>query len=64
MKTYLGGCVYIDVDGYDLVLTVENDRGTIDTIYLEPDVQARLVDYIVTAHDKRINDEATVEGGK
>ena len=66
MKTYLGDSVYIDEDdGYDrLILTTENGGDPGNTIYLDPVLQARLVDYIVTVLDKRNNDEATVEGGK
>ena len=44
-KHYLGDGVYIDFDGYYLILTTENGVDTTNTIYLEPAVLAALLEY-------------------
>jgi hypothetical protein len=44
-KTYLGDGVYVDFDGYQLVLTAENGVSITNTIYLEPAVYGALVAY-------------------
>ncbi len=46
MKHYIGDGVYVDFDGYSLILTTENGIHTINTIILEPDVYATLVQYV------------------
>lgn len=43
---YLGDSVYIDTDGFYLVLTTDNGEGATSTIYLDPSVYAALVDYV------------------
>ncbi len=43
-KDYLGDGVYVEHDGYNIILTTERDNG-IETIYLEPPVLAALVRY-------------------
>jgi len=35
-KTYLGDSVYVDFDGYSLILMTDNSEGPTNTIYLEP----------------------------
>ena len=41
-KTYLGDGVYVDFDGYQLVLTAENGIEAHDRIFLEPSVYRNL----------------------
>jgi hypothetical protein len=45
-KRYLGDGVYADLDSCGLVLTAENGLYATDTIVLEPDVLAALIQYI------------------
>lgn len=45
-KRYLGDAVYVDFDGWHLVLTTENGIETTNTIYLEPDVVLALREYL------------------
>lgn len=44
-KTYLGDGVYVDFDGYQLVLTAENGIQAHDTIFLEPPVMQALLNF-------------------
>jgi hypothetical protein len=53
-KTYIGDSVYVDFDGYSLILTTENGGEPSNTIYLEPIVWADLVAYV-----KRLKESAT-----
>lgn len=46
MKQYLGDGVYIEFDGYSLILTTENGIEVTNTIYLEPDVYHALLVYV------------------
>jgi len=46
MKLYLGDGVYVDFDGYALVLTTEDGMGTTNRIVLEDEVYAGLLDYV------------------
>lgn len=52
MKTYLGDAVYVDFDGYGLVLTTEDGIRASNTIYMEPDVYAALVAYVLALKTK------------
>lgn len=45
MKEYLGDSVYVDFDGWYITLTTENGYGPSNTIHLEPEVMANLMDY-------------------
>mgnify|MGYP001612775340 CR=1 FL=1 len=45
-KQYLGDAVYVDFDGWHVVLTTENGRSVENTIFLEPSVLAALNDYV------------------
>jgi hypothetical protein len=45
-KTYIGDSVYVDFDGYSLILTTENGPEPSDAIYLEPSVWADLVAFV------------------
>ncbi len=46
-KDYLGDSVYVDFDGYALILTTENGpAGPTNTIILEPEVYAAMVRYV------------------
>ena len=38
MKRYLGDGVYVDFDGFQIVLTTEDGLRATNTIYLEPEV--------------------------
>jgi hypothetical protein len=51
-KEYLGDSVYVDHDGYGVVLTTDNGYGPSNTIILEPEVVTALNNYI-----KRITSE-------
>lgn len=46
MKDYIGDGVYVDFDGYGLVLTTENGVKTTNRIVLEPEVYAQLLRYV------------------
>lgn len=45
-KMYLGDSVYAEWDGCGITLTTENGYGPSNTIYIEQEVWANLVDYI------------------
>lgn len=45
-KDYLGDGVYVDFDGFALVLTAENGLSVQETIVLEPEVYAALLRYV------------------
>jgi hypothetical protein len=46
VKEYIGDAVYVDFDGYMLVLTTENGIGVANTICLEPNVWVQLLAYV------------------
>ena len=46
MKRYIGDGVYVDFDGFGLVLTTENGIEVTNTIILEPEVYSALVQYV------------------
>ncbi len=46
MKQYIGDAVYVDWDGFMLVLTTENGIEVTNMIYLEPSVWAQLLAYV------------------
>ena len=48
MKTYLGDGVYVDHDGYQIVLTTEDGIRATNTIYMEPEVLKALKEYIAS----------------
>jgi len=43
MKSYLGDGVYVDYDGYHIILTTENGITATNTIYLEWEVYQNLL---------------------
>jgi len=51
-KAYLGDAVYIDFDGFNLILTTEDGIQATNTIILEPAIYQTLVDYV-----ERLNNE-------
>ncbi len=44
-KDYLGDGVYVDFDGFGLILTTENSISVSNHIYLEPEVLRALFEY-------------------
>ena len=46
MKKYLGDSVYVEFDGYMVILTTENGAGPSNVIYLEPEVVQALTAFI------------------
>lgn len=51
MKSYLGDGVYVDWDGYALILATENGITTTNRIVLEPEVFRALVAYAQRIHE-------------
>jgi hypothetical protein len=45
-RVYLGDSVYVEVEHGMLKLTTDNGFGASNTIYLEPEVVAQLVEYL------------------
>jgi len=45
MKEYIGDSIYVDYDGYHLVLTTENGMGPSNIIFIEPLVMENLIEY-------------------
>ncbi len=45
-KQYLGDGVYVDFDGYGLIITTENGIETTNQIILEPEVYGSLLNYV------------------
>ena len=44
-EKYLGDAVYASIGGYHIVLTANKDSGNEQTIYIEPSVFIKLVNY-------------------
>lgn len=44
-KTYLGDSVYVEFDGFGLILTTENGYGSSNQIFLDPGVFDALVEF-------------------
>ena len=51
-KRYLGDSVYLDFDGYHIVLTTENGYGADNTIILEPFMVDKIDDYVTFLKNK------------
>ena len=51
-KSYLGDGVYVDFDGFALVLTTENGIETSNTIVLKPEVYVALTRYVARLKEK------------
>ena len=51
-KHYLGDAVYYTYDGFGVMLTTEDGLHTISSIYLEPDVIAKLLKLLGTNYDR------------
>jgi len=45
-KAYIGDGVYVDHDGFGLILTTEDGLRTLNRIYLEPEVLVELERYM------------------
>lgn len=54
-KRYLGDSVYVDFDGYHIVLTTENGYGPSNTIYLDADVVDALQKYVHELEGRRVS---------
>ena len=50
-KLYLGDGVYVDHDGFNLILTTENGISVTNEIFLEPDIFEALKRYAESRHD-------------
>ena len=46
MKEYLGDGVYVEFDGFMVILTTENGAGPSNVIYLEPEVVQALTAFV------------------
>jgi hypothetical protein len=55
-KQYIGDGVYVEHDGYGLVLTTHNGLNVTNTIYLEPEVYRALVVYVTALPTRRDDD--------
>jgi hypothetical protein len=42
-RSYLGDGLYVDFDGYQIVLTAEDGKRATNTVYLEPSTYAALL---------------------
>lgn len=51
-KAYLGDGVYMDFDGYHIVLTTNNGREDTNTVYLEPEVLDNMLRMLKTMEQK------------
>lgn len=61
-KEYLGDAVYVQNDGFGVILTTENGIRVTNEIYLEPDVYQRLVEYMDRCVRLTMTDELTNNG--
>ena len=52
MKQYLGDAVYVDFDGFNLILTTEDGIRATNRIVMEPQVHAMLTDYVARLKEK------------
>lgn len=52
MKRYIGDGVYVDFDGYGIVLTTENGLCETNRIVLEPEVYESMMDYVRALREK------------
>ncbi len=52
MKQYIGDAVYVDFDGFGIVLTTEDGIRATNRIVLEPEVYSALVRYVEALQDK------------
>lgn len=50
LKTYLGDGVYLDYDGYSVILTTENGISVQNTIVLDPEVVEALINKLKALH--------------
>jgi len=57
-KSYIGDGVYVEHDGYALVLTTENGVRVTNRIVLEPEVYGELLAYVGRLHRLATGTEA------
>jgi hypothetical protein len=48
VKRYIGDGVYVDFDGFAIVITTENGFETTNSIVLEPDVYEALLEWVAS----------------
>jgi Mn-dependent DtxR family transcriptional regulator len=60
-KVYLGDSVYVEFDGYGLVLTTENGYGPTNTIIMEPEVVHNLQEYVAALKEEASDARASEE---
>lgn len=64
MKQYLGNGVYVDFDGFRLILTVEYGHLTTNTIYIEfPSVFIPLLEYCQRLRGEESETEEVADNG-
>ncbi len=51
-KEYLGDGVYMDFDGFHIVLTTEDGISVQNTVYLEPEFPERIAQYRDRVHER------------
>lgn len=51
-RQYLGDSVYVDWDGYNIVLQTDNGMGIDQQIFVEPEVFEKLCTYVEELHRK------------
>jgi hypothetical protein len=54
-KEYIGDGVYIDFDGFALVLTTEDGLNVTNRIVLEDSVYSALTEYVLALHKRESN---------
>ena len=60
-KRYLGDGLYVDFDGYQLVLTAEDGVSILNKVFLEPQVWAALKRYVKELEEQSQANNPTTE---
>ena len=56
-RTYLGDSVYVNFDGFHVILATNNGMLDPNVIYLDPSVCKQLLDYVNRLHSNGDNNE-------
>ncbi len=56
-KEYLGDGVYLDFDGFHIILTTEDGVSVTNTIFLEPEFPEQIVQYKANLLEKIYNEQ-------